>query len=241
VTDLAPGAAATEWQVGTVTEIRQETALATTFRFALERATGHVPGQHLVVRLTAPDGYQASRSYSIANPPDGSGEVELTVERLEGGEVSSFLHDVVEVGDEIELRGPIGGWFVWDGSTPALLLGGGSGVVPLVAMLRHARNLGRSDLLRLVVSVRRPEDLLYAAELTGPEVTVLYTREAPPGDARPVGRLDVGDLPADLSTEATAYVCGSSGFADHATRVLGYGGVPTTSIRVERFGPTGTT
>src|SRR4051794_30197329 len=140
----------------------------------------HLAGQHYVVRLTAPDGYRASRSYSIASAPEDGGEIELTVERLEGGEVSTFLHDVVEVGDELEVRGPIGGWFVWDGATPALLVGGGSGVVPLMAMLRLARRTGRSDLVRLVVSARSPDDLLYGAELPGAETTVIYTRQVPP-------------------------------------------------------------
>ena len=139
------------------------------------------------MRLTAPDGYTASRSYSVASPPDGSNELELTVERLEDGEVSTFLHDVVEVGDELEVRGPIGGWFVWDGDAPALLVGGGSGVVPLMAMLRLAARTGRADLVRLVVSVRTPDDLYYADELPGPETTIVYTREAPGPSARPPG------------------------------------------------------
>ena len=108
-----------------------------------------------MVRLTAPDGYTASRSYSVASPPDDeSNEFELTVERLEHGEVSTFLHDGVEVGDELEVRGPIGGWFVWEGDAPALLVGGGSGVVPLMAMLRFARKTDRSDLVRMIVSAR---------------------------------------------------------------------------------------
>ena len=123
--------------------IRDETPTAKTFRLALGVPTGHRAGQHYVVRLTAPDGYTASRSYSVASAPDGGSEIELTVERLEDGEVSTFLHDVVEVGDELEVRGPIGGCFVWDGTEPALLLGGGSGLVPLMAMLRLARATGR--------------------------------------------------------------------------------------------------
>ena len=144
----------------------------------------HRAGQHYVVRLTAPDGYTASRSYSVASAPDGSAEIELTVERLEGGEVSSFLHDDVVVGDELEVRGPIGGWFVWDGDSP-LLVGGGSGVVPLMAMLRFARRHAKSDLVRLVVSVRTPDDLYYANELPGPESSVVYTRIAPAGSPDP--------------------------------------------------------
>ena len=125
------------WQTATLVEVRPETATAKTFRLALPDPSSHLAGQHYVVRLTAPDGYTASRSYSVASPPDGSAEIELTVERLPDGEVSSFLHDVAAPGDSLEIRGPIGGWFVWRGDTPALLIGGGSGVVPLMAMVRH--------------------------------------------------------------------------------------------------------
>ena len=128
----------------TVIDITRETARAKTFRCALPQPSGHRAGQHFVVRLTAPDGYTASRSYSIASAPDASNEFEITVERLDDGEVSTFLHDDVVVGDELEVRGPIGGWFVWDGDTRATLVGGGSGVVPLMAMLRLARDTGRS-------------------------------------------------------------------------------------------------
>jgi ferredoxin-NADP reductase len=144
----------------------------------------------------------------------------------------------VEPGDELEVRGPIGGWFVWDGQTPALLVGGGSGVVPLMAMLRDARRDGRTGLLRLVVSVRSPDDLYYADELPGPETTVVYTRHAPtPG--RPAGRLSADDLAPLVNPEAMAYVCGSPAFADAASDLLVGLGVPVERIRVERFGPTG--
>jgi ferredoxin-NADP reductase len=153
--------------------------------------------------------------------------------------VSTFLHDVVVVGDDLEVRGPIGGWFVWDGGTPALLLGGGSGVVPFMAMLRLARATGRADLLRLLVSVRAPEDLYYADELPGPQTTVVYTRRAPNGSTRPPGRLAAADLAGLVRPDATAYICGSSGFADAAGDLLMGLGVPAERIRVERFGPTG--
>ena len=129
---------ASPWKTARVLAIRDETPRAKTFRFELDEPSTHRAGQHYVVRLTAEDGYTASRSYSVASAPDGSREFELTVERLEHGEVSTFLHDVVEPGDELEVRGPIGGWFVWDGETAAVLVGGGSGVVPLMAMLRYA-------------------------------------------------------------------------------------------------------
>src|SRR3954452_25103446 len=144
----------TTWQTATVVAISKETDRAKTFRLRLSRPSPHLAGQHYVIRLTAPDGYTATRSYSIASPPDDTPELDFTVERLEAGEVSTFLHDVVEPGDELEVRGPIGGWFVWDGTTPALLIGGGSGVVPVMAMLRAARRSGTPDLVRLVVSAR---------------------------------------------------------------------------------------
>ena len=227
------------WQSARVVGIRDETPRAKTFRLALPQPTDHQAGQHYVVRLTAPDGYTALRSYSVASAPDGGSELELTVERLEDGEVSSFLHDEVVPGDELEVRGPIGGWFVWRGATPALLVGGGSGIVPLMAMVRLARRTGRSDLVRLVVSVRSPEDLYYRDELPGPETAVVYTRAAPDPSPRPAGRLGAADLSPLVLPDATAYICGSSGFADAASDLLVDLGVPAERIRVERFGPTG--
>jgi ferredoxin-NADP reductase len=227
------------WQTATVVGVHDETARAKTLRLALAAPERHVAGQHYVVRLTAPDGYTAQRSYSVASAPDDSGAVDLTVERLEGGEVSGFLHDVVEVGDELEVRGPIGGWFVWRGDTPALLVGGGSGVVPLMSMLRLARTTGRSDLVRVLVSVRSPDDLYYPGELPGPEVTVAYSRRPPTGWDRPAGRLAVADLAPLVRPDVTAYVCGSARFADAASRLVVEAGVPVDRVRVERFGPTG--
>ncbi len=231
-----------KWVDAEVLEIRDETARAKTIRLRLPMPSQHLAGQHYVVRLSAPDGYTASRSYSVASAPDGSDEIELTVERLEGGEVSSFLHDGLEVGDELEVRGPIGGWFVWRGDAPAVLVGGGSGVVPLMAMLRLARRNGREDDLRVVVSVRTPADLFYAAELPGPGVTVVYSREAPDGWPRPAGRLmmtDLEGLAAHGGATSTVYVCGSARFADGASQLLMDAGVTSDRIRVERFGPTG--
>ena len=222
-----------------VTEIHRETPNAKTFRLDLPERTAFLSGQHFIVRLRAPDGYTAQRSYSVASAPDGSGTIELTVERLPDGEVSSFLHDVVMVGDELEVRGPIGGWFIWRGDTPAVLVGGGSGVVPLMSMLRLARQRGQADLVRLVVSVRRPADLYYASELPGPQTTIVYTRSAPPSWPRPAGRLSAADLPVPLNPDAAGFICGSSGFADAATAALRDGGMPVDRIRVERFGPTG--
>lgn len=227
------------WQAAAVVDLWDETPRAKTLRLALTSPVAHRAGQHYVVRLIAPDGYTAQRSYSVASAPDGSGEIELTVERLDDGEVSLFLHDGVEVGDELEVRGPIGGWFVWDGDAPALLVGGGSGVVPLMSMLRLARRTGHADLLRVVVSVRSPDDLYYADELPGPEVTIAYTRGAPPDTARNPGRLRVDDLVPLVVPGATAYVCGSARFADAASHLVVEAGVPVERVRVERFGPTG--
>ena len=158
---------AAQWQIARIVDIHDENGRARTYRLQLERPSSHLAGQHYVVRLTAPDGYTASRSYSVASPPvpadsPGADLIDLTVERLEDGEVSGYLDGVAVVGDELEVRGPIGRWFVWRGDSPALLIGGGSGVVPLMSMLRLARNTGVEDLVRLVVSVRGPDDLLYA-------------------------------------------------------------------------------
>ena len=235
-----PGALATPgaWQNARIVGIRTETTRAKTFRLTLARPSLHLAGQHYVVRLTAPDGYSASRSYSVASAPDGSDTIELTVERLDDGEVSSYLHDEAAVGDDLEVRGPIGGWFVWRGDSPATLVGGGSGIVPLMAMLRMARRNGRSDLLRLVVSVRSPADLFYGAELPGPETTIVYSREIPPGWSRPAARLALADVTAALLPDATGYVCGSAGFANAASELLVDAGLPAERIRVERFGPT---
>lgn len=225
------------WQTATVVSIRDETPRAKTFRLTLDAPTGHRAGQHYVVRLSAPDGYTASRSYSVASAPDGSTEFELTVERFDDGEVSTFLHDVVEVGDELEVRGPIGGYFVWEAASPALLLGGGSGVVPLMAMLRLARAVGRADLVHLIVSVRGPRDLYYPSELREPDATVVYTRDAAPASTRPPGRLTAGDVIPHLRGDATVYVCGSASFADAVGGLVTGLGVDPSRIRVERFGP----
>lgn len=227
------------WQPATVVGIHPETPTAKTFRLELEHPSPHLAGQHYVVRLTAPDGYQASRSYSVASPPGEGRAIELTVERLPDGEVSTFLHDQVRLGDELEVRGPIGGWFVWRGDRPAWLIGGGAGMVPLMAMLRLARRAPDQHLASLVVSVRAPGELYYADELEGPDVNVAYTRQAPPGRGRPPGRITAGDLPGRLPPGGLAYICGSSPFVDAATAlVLGAGARPQ-DMRAERFGPTG--
>jgi ferredoxin-NADP reductase len=234
----APAPVATGWQPATVTAIRPETATATTISLRPAAPFDHVPGQHVVVRLTAPDGYRASRSYSIASLTVPDGTLDITVERLPDGEVSTFLCDELLVDDEIEVRGPIGTYFVWRGEEPAVLVGGGSGLVPLMCMLRLARR-GTAAPARLVASVRTPADLYYAAELPGPDVRVVHTRIAPPGASRRPQRLAPADLAPIVVPGATAFVCGSNGFADHAAALLMDAGFAAGSIRVERFGATG--
>jgi ferredoxin-NADP reductase len=224
------------WCTGVVRELRHPNPDAVLLRLEVEGRTQHLPGQHYVFRLTAEDGYTASRSYSVASSP-ADPLLEFYVERLDDGEVSTYLADVAEPGDELELRGPIGGWFVWDGSAPAVGVAGGTGLVPLVSMLRHARDLGRPDLMSVVVSARTRADLPYAEDLSGQ--TVLLTREE--HDGRAAARLAAPDLAPvlDRAPGATVYVCGSAGFAASAGDLLMDLGVPPHLVRVERFGPTG--
>ncbi|SHI73029.1 ferredoxin reductase [Streptomyces sp. 3214.6] len=225
------------WQTATLTEIRRETSRAATFRFAVPAWAGHLPGQHLMLRLTADDGYTAQRHYSIASAPDDDGHIELTLDHVDGGEVSGWFHTVAEPGDEVEVRGPLSGFFAWPGDRPALLIGAGSGVVPLMSMVRHHRARGLDVPLRLLVSARGPEELIYAREYST-ETTSVFTRSAPAGV--PVGRLTAEQV-APLLAQAPqggweAYVCGSNGFAEHASRLLVQAGQPVDRIRIERFG-----
>jgi ferredoxin-NADP reductase len=232
-------APSTSWQQATVVGILRETRSAKTLRLKLAAPSSHKAGQHYVLRLTAPDGYRAQRSYSVASAPGGD-TIDLTVELLPDGEVSGYLHQVVEVGDELEVRGPIGEFFAWDGTHPMLGIAGGSGVVPLMSMLRHARAQGTPDLVRLVVSTRRSAELYYPGELAGAQTTVVYTREAPGSSKRPASRLNSADLAAVLVVDTMdVYVCGTTGFCDSVTKLLRELGVEPGHIRVERFGPTG--
>ncbi|MGV9558922.1 ferredoxin reductase [Streptomyces sp. NPDC003401] len=229
--------AASVWQTATITRIRRETPYASTFRLAVPDWEGHLPGQHLMLRLRAPDGYLAQRHYSIASAPDDTGHIELTLDHVDGGEVSGWFHTVAAPGDEIEVRGPLSGFFAWPGDRPALLIGAGSGVVPLMSMVRHHRNRRLTVPLRLLVSARGPGELIYAREY-GAETTPVFTRSAPEGT--PVGRLAAGHL-APLFAQRPeggweAYVCGSNGFAEHASRLLVAAGQPVERIRIERFG-----
>ncbi|CAM5663402.1 MULTISPECIES: ferredoxin reductase [Streptomyces] len=229
--------AASEWQTATITGIRRETPRVATFRLSVPAWPGHLPGQHLMVRLRAHDGYVAQRHYSIASAPDGTGHIELTLDHVDGGEVSGWFHTVAEPGDTVEVRGPVSGFFAWPGDRPALLLGAGSGVVPLMSMVRHHRARGSRVPLRLLVSARTPEELVYASEY-GSETTAVFTRRAPAGV--PVGRMSAAHVAPLLAERPPggweAYVCGSNGFAEHASRLLVAAGQPVDRIRIERFG-----
>jgi ferredoxin-NADP reductase len=236
------------WQVATIAGIREESVAARTLALDVADWPGHVAGQHVDVRLTAPDGYQAQRSYSVASEPS---TVELTVQRVSRGEVSTYLCDSALVGDQFELRGPVGGYFTWqpERPEPVLLVAGGSGVVPLMSMIRTRAAAGSRVPFRLVYSVRDPDSLIYGDELVrrvrddhGLDVTYIWTREAPPAVARPPARLDAVRLaeagwPAEFGP--ACYVCGPTGFVEAAADLLVAAGHPPDRIRTERFGPTG--
>jgi ferredoxin-NADP reductase len=237
------------WRPAVLIERRQETPSAATLVLEVSGWPGHLAGQHLDVRLTAPDGYQAARSYSLAAPANRE-QIEITVQGVPDGEVSSYLVDDARPGDSIEVRGPVGGWFVWkpEQSGPVLLVAGGSGVVPLMAMIRTRDGISGAS-FRLIYSVRGPEDGIYRDELQrravedgGLDVTFLYTRAAPENESRPVGRISLDDLasygwPAEV--EPTCYVCGPTGFVETVSDLLILLGHEASRIRTERFGPSG--
>jgi ferredoxin-NADP reductase len=234
------------WFAGTVTALRDETPVARTIVLDVPNWPGHVAGQHVDVRLTAEDGYSAARSYSIANASDGS-RVEITVVRIDEGEVSPYLTETLAVGDRLELRGPLGGWFVWrpSQSESVQLIAGGSGLVPLMAMIR-TRTAARSDAaFRLLYSVRSPELVLYRdelRELAGVSVSFAYTRNAPEGWPAPPGRIDAQTVaqaawPPNSST--IAYICGPTPFVELAANLLRNAGYDAKQIKTERFGPSG--
>jgi ferredoxin-NADP reductase len=234
------------WRVADVVSVLAETASARTLGLDVPGWPGHLAGQHVDLRLTAADGYSTQRSYSVANAAAGS-RVELTVQRVPGGEVSGYLVDEVRAGDQIELRGPVGGYFVWrpEWTDPVLLLAGGSGVVPLMAMARARAAAAATAPMRLVYSVRRPEDALYTAELRrrtlgdGLVVRYVYTRAAPPGWPVRPGRVDAALL-ADAGWPADAgplcYVCGPTAFVEAMADLLVGAGHPPSRVRTERFG-----
>ena len=238
------------WQFARVADLVAETARAKSIVLDLPRWPGHRAGQHVDIRLTAEDGYQAQRSYSIASAPE-DGRLALTVERLGDGEVSPYLTDVLVAGDRIELRGPIGGYFVWDvdDGGPVLLVGGGSGVVPLMAMIRHRAAVGSGVPMRLLYSVKTLGDLIYRDELEelagrgdGFEALFTLTREQPegwPGYTRRVDRELLAEIGWPAAESPLAYVCGPTGFVEAVASALVESGLPPSRVKTERFGPTG--
>ena len=236
------------WRVAEVVNVVPETPRVKTIAFDVPDWPGHRAGQHVDVRLTAEDGYQAQRSYSIASVPDGT-RVELTVERLEDGEVSPYLTDELRQGDRIELRGPVGGYFVWEPAQggPLLLVAGGSGVVPLMAMIRARAAAGSDVDTRLLLSSRSWEDVIYREELQrrgGDGLTVVHTltRSQPPGWTGYARRVDadmlakLGPSPAELPG---VYVCGPTPFVEAVAEALVQLGHEPHRVKTERFGPTG--
>lgn len=239
------------WRVGTVIALQDETATARTITLQIPDWPMHVAGQHVDVRLTAPDGYSAVRSYSIASAPSSEGRVELTVERLPDGEVSPYLTQELALADRLELRGPIGGWFVWrrEQMEPIQLIAGGSGIVPLMAMIRSRASVGSTAPFRLLYSVREPGAVFYRKELLALEnnensvaLSHAYTRAIPKHWPRPPGRIDASLIaettwPSKLSP--TCYVCGPTSFVETIAALLVACGNRPEKIRTERFGSTG--
>ena len=238
------------WQISTVTGIRAETPEVSSFTLKLPSWRAHKAGQHYDVRLTAADGYQAQRSYSIASPPSRTGEVDMTIERIADGEVSPYFHDTVEVGDQVEVRGPIGGYFVWEPalSGPLLLIGGGSGVVPLMAILRERAIAEPMPPAVLLQSSRTFDDVIYRDELaslasdgSGLRVIQTLTRSQPPGWTgydRRIDRPMLSEAVAAAGAQPLVYICGPTLLVEAAANGLVELGVPPGRVRTERFGPT---
>jgi ferredoxin-NADP reductase len=235
------------WQVATASRVTDETPTVRTIELRLPGWPGHRAGQHLDVRLTADDGYEAERSYSIASAP---GEpVAITVERLDDGEVSPYLTEELRPGDEMEVRGPIGGYFVWDADdagTPLLLVAGGSGIVPLRSILRHRERIGATTPTRLLYSARSLADVIYAGELDryhdGVEVIYTLTRNHPPGWTGHTGRVDAAlltDVAWPVSQDPLTFVCGPTPFVEAVAAGLVGLGYPPRRVKTERFGATG--
>jgi len=239
------------WRVGTVVDLHDETATARTLTVEVPEWPGHLAGQRVEVRLTAADGYSAVRSYSIASAPNSEGRVQITVERLPNGEVSPYLTQVIGYGDHLELRGPIGGWFIWrpEQTEPIQLIAGGSGIVPLMAMIRSRMAAGKESQFRLLYSVREPEAVFYKKELKalgendpGVDITYAYTRKVPMGWPRPAGRIDavlIATRTWPFGLASTGYVCGPTSFVENVTELLTLSGYDRNRIRTERFGATG--
>jgi ferredoxin-NADP reductase len=239
------------WQIASVRDIRPETAKVKSFTLTLPNWVRHRPGQHYDIRLTAEDGYQAQRSYSIASEPDREGEVDITVERINDGEVSTYLHDVVIPGDHIEARGPIGGYFVWEATMtdPLLLIAGGSGVVPLMSMIRHRAAAGAKNPTSLLYSSRAFEDIIYYKELemlrsanSGLQVFHTLTRSQPTdwkGYARRIDADMLREVSKPLGKSVQVFICGPTLLVESAANTLVKIGIGSNQIRTERFGPTG--
>jgi ferredoxin-NADP reductase len=231
--------------------IREETPRVRSYTLRLPNWTPHRSGQHYDLRLTAADGYSVQRSYSIASGPEREGEIEVTVERVADGEVSPFLHDVAVVGDRIEVRGPIGGYFVWHAGLggPLLLIAGGSGIVPLMAMLRHRAARTPRPVARLLYSSRTPEDIIYADELRdlaargdGLDVIHALTRSQPAGWTGYARRIDdqmLNEVRRPLGDAPLVFICGPTPLVEGSANGLVRLGVPAQRIRTERFGPSG--
>jgi ferredoxin-NADP reductase len=232
------------WRGARLVERHAQTATARSLAFTVPGWPGHLPGQHVDVRLTADDGYQAVRSYSLAAPADGD-RIELGVQSVPDGEVSPYLADELPPGAEVEMRGPLGNWFVWrsEQTQPVLLVAGGSGVVPLAAMIRAHRAARSPSPFHLLYSVRTPDDVWYRGHLDdrdpGLDVRLVYTRQAPPGSTRAPGRLAPVDLDkpvARLRPDSPVYVCGPTGFVETVADLLVDLGRDPATIRTERFG-----
>jgi ferredoxin-NADP reductase len=235
------------WQLATVLELVDETVRTKTIRLEAPEWPGHRAGQHVDIRLTAEDGYQAQRSYSIASAPEDDA-LELTVEELDDGEVSPYLAGELRAGDELELRGPVGGYFVWDQGHggPLMLVGGGSGIVPLRAILRHWAATGSETPVRMLYSSRSLGEVIYRDELLtrddGADVHVALTRDWPEDWTGHRGRVDralLDDLVWSPDERPRVYICGPTGFVEAMSSSLVQGGHASSQIRTERFGPTG--
>jgi ferredoxin-NADP reductase len=227
------------WQLASVVELVRENARTTSLVLQPADWLGHRAGQHVDVRLTAEDGYQTQRSYSIASAPEDEHLV-LTVERLDDGEVSPYLTETVRPGDQLELRGPVGGYFVWEESLggPLLLVAGGSGVVPLRAMLRYHRAVGSDLPARLLYSARTQADLIYQRELLGFDTTITLTREQWAGRTGRVDRELLEEVAWPAKDRPLVYVCGPTGFVEAVAEALVALGHDASRVRTERFGPT---